>query len=111
MRRSNLVLFDKSLKSHIISSTMPSLESRPKVLRTDGGMLRVSNIRSDVDPSSSLSITVQDGDVAISITDSERGTVGIDLYPLQGGGANTQITKKFRTFARELADLIESGGE
>ena len=92
---------------------MPSPEQRPRVFRReDNSSFRVSNILSDTDPSSSLSIVVADGgDVAISITDPERGIVGIDLYPLQGGGANPEITAKFRTFARELADLIESGRE
>lgn len=86
---------------------MASPDFEPRVLRTDGGMLRVSNIRSDVNPSSSLSIVTQDGNVAISIVTLEKGFVEIDLYPLQGGGNRPEITAKFRKFAEELASLIE----
>lgn len=90
---------------------MPSPDFEPRVLRGEyDSSFRISNIRSDTNIAASLAIVVDDGgNVGISIVDPESGIVGIDLYPFQGGGANSEITVLFRNFARELADLIESG--
>lgn len=89
---------------------MSELEPKPSVLRDLNGIIRISKIRSDTDPATTLNL-IDDGqgNVGISITDPERGTVGVDLYPYQGGGSSPEITKKFRDLIKELADQIESG--
>jgi hypothetical protein len=86
------------------------MEYRPNVVRGEN-LIRIRDIRSDTDPKSSLALTVAGGDVGISITTPKKGTVAIDLAPLQGGGANPDVTAKFRAFVVELANLIESSEE
>jgi hypothetical protein len=88
-----------------------SSEFGPKVSRGEG-FLRVSDIRSDTSPLTSMSIIAfESGGVGISIISSQDGTVGIDLASPSDGGASPEITAAFSHLTRELANKIEPGGE
>ena len=70
--------------------------------------LRIANLRGDMGETTLSMIIQQDGDVCLSLTDPQKGTVDIEFCTFTGGGKNPLLTEAFRNFTRTLADQIEN---
>lgn len=82
-----------------------------KVVRAESDFdlqVRVSGLKDDLgDGVSFTSSVTADGDVVLSLTEKGKGTINFQLCTQRGGSRNSQLTKVFRDFVRNLADEIE----